>query len=146
MSAPILLVEDNDDDIFFFQRAMKRAALTHPLFVVKDGRQALEYLQGHGHFSDRAKFPVPSFIILDLQLPYLNGMEVLEWIRNQSAFPTAIVIIFTSSHLETEINRAYRLGANSFVVKPASADRLVQVVRQLFGYWLDVNTQAAPLA
>jgi len=140
MNGPILLVEDNDDDIFFFQRAMKRAELTHPLFSVKDGRQAINYLDGVGEFADRAQFPLPCLVVLDLKLPHVSGMEVLKWLRTESAVRGTIVIVFTSSHLETDIQGAYKLGANSFIVKPASADRMLQVVKTLFAYWLDVNS------
>jgi CheY-like chemotaxis protein len=136
---PVLLVEDNKDDVFFFQRAMKRAELLHPLFVVTSGRQAIEYLEGSGPYSDRAQYPIPLLIVLDLKLPQVNGLEVLEWLRTQPAYRSIIVIVFTSSQLESDIRRAYQLGANSFIVKPSSAERTLEVVKRLFSYWLDTN-------
>ncbi len=139
MKKLILLVEDNEHDIFFLQRAFSKAGITSPIEVVNDGRQALEYLQGAGNFADRLRYPVPDLVLLDLKLPELGGLEVLRWIRSRPEFRTLVVVILTSSHLEMDVHRAYVLGANSFLVKTGSLDELVRMSRLVHDYWLELN-------
>src|SRR6476620_1948906 len=119
---PVLLVEDNEDDVFFMQRAFKIAGIANPLMVTEDGQQALDYLAGRGKFSDRARFPLPCMVLLDLQLPLVQGVDVLKWIRSQFEFQTLLVIVFTSSRVDRDIEAAYRCGANSFLVKPPTEE------------------------
>src|ERR1700679_3895436 len=92
----ILLVEDDPNDVFLMQRALKRAEITNPLQVATDGQQAIDYLSGTGKFSDRTQYPLPDLIFLDLKLPYKSGFDVLEWIRSQPALASTSVIILTS--------------------------------------------------
>src|ERR1044071_3180356 len=100
--APILLVEDDEDDVFLMKRALRDACITNPLVVVPDGDQALNYLAARGDFQDRTLYPVPGVIFLDLKLPYKSGHEVLSWIRGQEDFRTLIVIVLTSSEEPTD--------------------------------------------
>ena len=135
----ILLVEDDENDVFFFQRAMNKAGMTHPLQVVRDGQEAISYLQGGGKFSHRAQVPPPGLILLDLKLPFVMGLDVLKWIRQQSGL-APVVIILSSSQQEADIAEAYRLGANAYLVKPAETSDLAEMVRAISDFWLRQNT------
>jgi CheY-like chemotaxis protein len=133
---PILLVEDNEDDVFLMKRALKSAEITAPVHIARDGQEALDYLQGKGPFADRNEFPFPYFVFLDLKLPRKPGLEVLEWIRQDSDRSGLVVIILTSSKEPRDLERANRLGANSYLVKPATALELVEMMRANKNYWL----------
>ena len=139
MSDTILLVEDSADDVFFLKRAFKRAEIKNPVQVVQDGRQALEYLSGANEFADRLKFPLPILVLLDLKLPHMLGLDVLDWIRSQPELQTLPVIVFTSSSERSDLDRAYRSGANSFMVKPSDPDLLLNLAKCFGEYWLRHN-------
>lgn len=137
---PVLaLAEDNADDVFFMKRAMKAAGIANPLEILGDGRQAVEYLAGRGPYADRKAHPLPCLLLLDLKLPLLTGFEVLEWIRGRPETKSLPVIVLTSSGQVKDINRAYELGANSFLVKPSGADNLAGQMRAFRLYWLEQN-------
>ena len=136
----VLLVEDNEDDIFFMRRAFKDAAITNTLRVVEDGQQAIDYLSGLGKFADRNQFPLPSLILLDLKLPRVMGIDVLKWLRSNPALPPIPVVVLTSSLEEPDVDRAYRQGANSYLVKPPNAERLLALAKSLGEYWFEWNT------
>src|SRR5688572_16168770 len=123
----ILQVEDDPNDVYLLQRAMKKVGMTNPIQVASDGQQAIDYLRGAGKFADREKFPLPSLVLLDLKLPHVMGMDVLKWIRQQPGM-ASIVVLLTASGEETEILNAYRLGANGFLIKPAEASKLEDMV------------------
>src|SRR5580765_5095451 len=110
----ILQVDDDANDIFMLQHAMKKVGVTNPLQVATNGQEAIDYLQGAGKFADREKFPFPYLVLLDLKLPYVMGLDVLRWIRQQPPTPM-VVIVLTASAEETDIASAYRLGANGFL-------------------------------
>jgi CheY-like chemotaxis protein len=137
-AATILLAEDNEDDVVLTQRAFKRARVINPLQVVRDGQAVLEYLEGRDAFGDRKKFPIPCLILLDLHMPRKNGFEVLQWIRAHQTFKRLLVVVLTSSRVSPDINKAYDLGANSYLVK-RTADELIEMLRGLQGYWLFLN-------
>lgn len=139
MMPALLLIEDNEDDAFFMRRALKRAGISHPLHHVVDGREAVAYLAGEGDYADRTAHPFPAIVFLDLNLPYKSGLQVLEWIRQQPRFARLVVIALTSSSETVDLSRAYRLGVNSYVVKPPSADQLAEMVRAFKLWWLDLN-------
>jgi DNA-binding response OmpR family regulator len=136
---PILLVEDDENDVFFFQRAMNKAGMNHPLQVARDGQEAIDYLRGVEKFAERAEYPPPCLILLDLKLPFVMGLDVLKWIRQQSNV-ASIVLILSSSREETDIAAAYRLGANGYLVKPAQTSDLGDMVRAVSDFWLKQNT------
>jgi CheY-like chemotaxis protein len=138
-TGPILLIEDNPDDVFFMQRACKSAGVTNPLHVAEDGDKAIEYLSGAGKFADRAIYPLPCLILLDLKLPGRSGLQVLAWLRCQADFATNIVIILTTSREPRDIHEAYRLGANAYLVKPTSPAQLADVVAAIKTFWIDHN-------
>lgn len=139
MSDLILLVEDNEDDVFIMQNAIKRAGIKSPVFVAEDGRKALDYVEGQGPFADRARFPFPQLMLLDLKLPEVHGFDVLRTIRANTALPPLLIIILTSSDQDSDIERAYRSGANSYLVKPPTPDKLAAMVKVLSEYWLQWN-------
>jgi len=139
MTRNVLLVEDDENDIFLFKRAMKLAGWTDPLQVVHDGKQAIDYLSGSEQFSRRDEFPMPVLVLLDLKLPYVNGLEVLKWIRDHPSFKQLAVVMVTSSREEVDVERACRLGANAYVVKPGAAEELVDLVKAIWGFWIKHN-------
>lgn len=145
MNNTILLVEDEEDDVFFMKRAMERLGIIKVLRVVEDGQQAINYLKGTGFYKDRERFPLPGLILLDLKLPEVMGLEVLKWIRQQSCFSSIIVVVLTSSNLASDMNEAYRLGANSYLIKPRDSKKLLGVIKQVKEYWLDLNQRAFEL-
>jgi CheY-like chemotaxis protein len=135
----LLLVEDNEDDAFLMKRSLKTAGMDQPLHVAEDGQQAIDYLAGRGPYADRSKYPLPTFVFLDLKLPFKSGHEVLAWIRNQRELAGIIVVVLTSSNQPADLEEAYRLGANSYVVKPAATEQLVQLAVAFRRYWIDFN-------
>jgi CheY-like chemotaxis protein len=136
---PILLIEDNEDDVFFMKRAFKANGVANPLHVAHSGQEAIDFLEGKEPFADRSLYPAPGLILLDLKLPYLDGFEVLRWIRERPELEIVPVIILTSSNQEKDIETAYRCGANSYLVKPPNADKLAHMVGLLKEYWLTLN-------
>ena len=135
----ILLVEDNEDDVFLMKRALKAAQIANPLFVVEDGQQAVDYLSSTGQFSDRQAHPFPAVVFLDLKLPMKSGLEVLEWIRAQEHLENLVVLVLTSSSEPSDLKRAYSLGANSYLVKPPTANQLLDLAKAFKWYWLEFN-------
>jgi CheY-like chemotaxis protein len=136
----ILLVEDDGNDVLLLEHAFRKANLTNPIYAVNDGEQAIDYLYGRNQYADRQKFPLPILVLLDLKLPRKGGLEVLTWLREQhSALNRIPVVVFTSSRQARDINRAYDLGANSYLVKPADLEKLSDIVKVLDSYWFLLN-------
>jgi CheY-like chemotaxis protein len=135
----VLLVEDEDDDIFFVQKAFEKAGINNRLHVALDGQQAIDYLSGKGQYSDRSTFPLPALVILDLKLPKVWGMDVLKWIRANPALRSLPVVVFTGSDDALDAQRAYRLGANSYFQKPPNLENLYDLVPNLCEFWLKWN-------
>jgi CheY-like chemotaxis protein len=136
---PILLVEDNENDILFMKRMVRVAEITHPLQVVTDGQQAIDYLSGTGKFADRKEFPMPCLILLDLKLPFRSGLEVLAWIREQPNLQPLVVLILSTSRESGDIEQAYRLGANAYLVKPHDVGHLGELMKAVKSFWLTFN-------
>lgn len=134
----ILQVEDDPNDVFFLHHAMRSAGVENPIQVATDGKQAIDYLQGIGKFADRNQYPLPGLILLDLKLPYVMGLDVLKWIRQQSGL-SLVVVLLTASSEEADIATAYRLGANGFLVKPSEATKLEDMARAIKHFWLTHN-------
>src|SRR5882672_1891997 len=144
--ATVLLAEDDPDDILLTQIAFEKARLANPLQVVRDGEEAIAYLNGDGKFADRTQFPLPILLLLDLKMPKKNGFQVLEWLRKQPEIGRLSVAIMTSSDHDPHISRAYQLGADSYLRKPPDADALVALVQRLHAYWLIVNEPLSSFA
>jgi CheY-like chemotaxis protein len=133
---PILLADDDENDVFFMERAFDQAQIPNPVHRVKDGEEAVAYLKGAGKFTDRKKFPLPQFLLLDLKMPRKNGFEVLQWVRQQPGLKRLPIVVLTSSREDPDVNRAYELGANTYLVKPVRPDSLVELVKTITLYWL----------
>ena len=141
----ILIVEDSPDDLLLIRRALDRGQIANPVHVVPDGEEAISYLAGENRYADRARFPVPALVLLDLRLPRKSGFEVLRWIRGHAEISRLPVVVLSSSQAENEIGRAYDLGANSYLVKPVSADALVRLVQAMdFGWMRFTNAPPPP--
>jgi two-component system response regulator len=136
---PILLVEDNPDDIILTKRALKKCNVANDIHVVRDGVEALEYLQGEGAFKDRDTGILPEVILLDLKMPRMGGLELLKSIRSNEKLKLLPVVILTSSKQERDIIESYSLGANSYIQKPVDFSQFVEAVKQLGLYWLVLN-------
>ena len=137
----ILVAEDDPTDAYFFQRAFRRAGLPVTLHFVRDGQEVLDYLQGSGQFADRTLHPRPQLVLLDLNMPRLDGFQVLTWIRKQPSLHHLQVVIFSSSDEPKDISRAHALGANSYLVKPHSMDELMALVGRFKKFWLEHTPQ-----
>lgn len=137
--AAILVVEDSPDDVMLLQRAFKKANLVNPLRVVADGQAAIDYLSGKPPYDDRSQYPMPALMLLDLKLPKRTGHEVLDWVRAQPGLRRLPVAILTSSKESPDINKAYDLGANSYLAKPVDFNALLELVKTLQLYWMIMN-------
>ncbi len=132
----ILLVDDNDDDAFFIEKAFKSAGSLAHVFRCIDGRETLNYLEGKAPFASRGFYPLPDLVLLDLKIPHLSGLDVLKWIREHPLLNRLIVIILTSSAQQRDIDAAYALQANCFLTKPASLTETVEMARAIKACWL----------
>lgn len=121
----ILLAEDSPDDVLLLQHAFKKAGVAHRLEVVCDGIEAMEYLNGENAYADREQHPFPDVLLLDLNMPRMNGFEVLEQVRREPRYSGLMVHVLTASSREADVQRAYALGANSYVLKPSHMSDLV---------------------
>ena len=137
--AVVLLAEDRQDDIFLIQQAFSRAGLTNPLQVVKSGEEAIAYLAGEGKFANRAEYPLPALLLLDLKMPVMDGFEVLRWIRQHESLSGLRVLVLTVSNRISDVNLAYELGANSFLVKPTDFEQTVHLSSLIKDYWLGAD-------
>jgi CheY-like chemotaxis protein len=137
--AAILVAEDREDDIILIRRAFTRARVVNPIHVVRDGEEALAYLKGEGKYANRADYPFPELVLLDLKMPRMDGFEVLRWVRAQPNLRTLRVVVLTSSEDVRDVNLAYQLGANSFLVKPGEFERFLDISHALSGYWMWMN-------
>ena len=135
----ILQVGDEENDVFFMKHAFLETGLTNPLQVVTNGREAINYLSGQGEYADRERFPLPCLVLLDLKLPRVMGLEVLKWVREQPELKTLIVIILSSSQLVPDIEWAYQLGANAYLVKPSTPPELRELATGIKLFWLKLN-------
>jgi CheY-like chemotaxis protein len=135
----ILHVEDDLNDVLLVQRAFRKALVPASIEAVHDGESAVAYLKGENEYRDRDRFPTPALVLLDLKIPRKSGMEVLSWIRDHPQFHRLPVAVLTSSRHEKDINEAYDVGANSYLVKPVGFDALVEMVRAIHIYWLELN-------
>lgn len=132
-NSPILIVEDDDNDAFIVKRALLEAGVTCPLQFSKDGLQAQAYLCGKDLYVDRAQFPLPWLIITDLKMQRMDGLELLEWLRGHSGYIPALVL--SASRQMSDVETAYRLGANAYLVKPTGFRELVDMMRLVLGFW-----------
>src|SRR5205807_4951704 len=133
-------------DVFMITHAFERGCISNPLRVVRDGEEAIAYLNGEGPFADRVAYPVPGLILLDLELPRVNGFEVLRWIRRQPHLEAVRVVVLTASSNVRDVSLAYQLGACSFLVKSVDFQQLVALGRTLTTFWLPTTPEPSSWA
>lgn len=135
----ILLVEDSINDAELTIREMKKHKLVNELFHVKDGEEALDYIFARGPFSDRLIEQRPKLVLLDIQMPKVNGIEVLQQVKADERTRTIPVVMLTSSKEDPDIKRCYELGANSYIVKPVNFEAFTTAIKSIHFYWLLLN-------
>ncbi len=140
----ILYVDDDDNDVLLLKHAVRSAQVCFNVQVVNDPEKATAYLGGQGIYADRKCFPIPELVLLDLKMPRMHGLEVLSWIRSQAGLKRLVVIVLTASNQASEVNRAYELGANSFLVKPVELEALVEMVKGISAYWMKLSERPGP--
>ena len=138
----ILLAEDDPNDVLLFRRAFQRAGFPNRLVVLNDGEDAQRYLKGEGEYGNRTTYPLPVLLLLDLSMPRLGGVELLQWVRTQPDLQHLPVIILTSSTFAPDLAQAYQSGANSFMSKPGDPAEYSAKLKQLLEFWL--NTTRLP--
>jgi CheY-like chemotaxis protein len=137
MAKEILLAEDSPDDELLFKRVMKANRIENPIRVVRDGCEAIAYLEGTGAFADRDAHPLPAILFLDLKMPRADGFDVLEWLKNQAPLKQrTLVVVLTQFGDTQQIRRAYELGANSFFPKPFKKEDLENLIQHYSGHWV----------
>ena len=132
----ILLAEDEEDYVLLLRKAFVEACITSPIHTVSTGKELMAYLQGEGKYASRDEYPLPDLLLLDIKLPGYTGVEVLQWIRLQPGLSGLRVLILTSSEEMKDINEAYRLGANSFLLKPYDFSDLVHLAKVIQEFWM----------
>jgi CheY-like chemotaxis protein len=135
-TGPILVADDDADEVVLLRLAFMKAGLQNPLLAVADGEECLEYLRGDGKFADRSQYPMPQLLLLDLKMPRLNGIQVLTWIRSQPQLKQLPVIVLTGSTFDSDITRAYAAGANSFLPKLLEPAGLASQVKGIVDFWV----------
>jgi CheY-like chemotaxis protein len=135
-SETILLAEDNEDHVLLIKRAFAKANLLNPLQVVNDGQEAIAYLAGEGVYADRSLYPFPGLLLLDLKMPNRDGFDVLKWLRHEKQMPALRIVVLTTSDRVFDMQRAYELGAHSFLTKPVDFRDFVQLGPAIKGQWL----------
>lgn len=138
-SSTFLVVEDEENDVFFLHRTLRNAGVANPVQTVTSGDEAIDYLGATGKFTDRGRFPLPSLMFLDLHLPGKSGLEVLTWMRKKSELSSIVVILLTASKEEASITTAYEIGANSYLVKPPTIDSVKVLIEALAQYTLEID-------
>ena len=140
----ILLVEDNETDVKITLRAFSKVAIKNTIHVVNDGQEALDFMHHEGNYQDKEKFPRPDLILLDINLPKVDGFQVLEELKKDIRFNYIPVVMLTSSRDQEDIARSYRDGAASFIPKPLNYDDFVKVVEGFIFYWNVMNKLPNP--
>ena len=135
----ILMVDDNEDDIDLALRALRETGITEEIFVCRDGEEALDYLFSRGRFAGKPPSELPRLVLLDLKLPKINGLEVLKEIRGSPMLATLPVVMLTSSSRRSDLESAYKSGANSYLIKSTDFGRFKRDIEQMGRYWLGVN-------
>ncbi len=135
----ILLVEDNPDDAEIALRALAKHKIANRIVHVRDGKEALDFLRADGAYADRDRSPKPKLVLLDLKLPRIGGLEVLKAVKGDPELKVIPVVILTSSSEERDLVQSYRLGANSYLVKPVDFDKFGEAMREVGLYWLLLN-------
>ncbi|HLI07557.1 MAG TPA: response regulator [Ktedonobacteraceae bacterium] len=139
-SIVILMADDDEDDILLTQKALRQGKLLNELYCVRDGEELLDYLLHRGDYSDASKAPRPGVILLDLNMPRKDGREALREIKANPDLNDIPIVVFTTSKAEEDIYRTYKLGVNSFITKPVTFERLIEVMQMIGKYWFEIVT------
>ena len=143
-SHPIVLVaEDREDDVLMLQRAFTQLGFNVPVQYVRNGEEAIAYLAGRGRFANRVEHPLPDLLLLDLKMPRKSGFDVLEWVQSQPSLSRLRTVVLTTSDDIFEVNRAYQLGAASFLTKPLHFSEFRDTIQAVYNYWLALNRPAS---
>jgi CheY-like chemotaxis protein len=137
-SMPILMADDDKDDRMMTEKALRKNRVINPIRFLEDGEELVEYLKRTGRYADPQKSPRPCFILLDLNMPRMDGRKALEIIKADPELKKIPVVVLTTSKAEEDIVRTYKLGANSFITKPVNFEGLVSVMESLKNYWLEI--------
>ena len=141
----VLIAEDDNGHIFLLRRAFEQFGHAGAIQYVRDGEEAVAYLAGEGKFHRRSEFPLPDFLLLDLKMPRMNGLEVLAWIRAQPGLAQLRTVVLTTSGDLRDIRKTYEFGASSFLTKPVNFSEFKDTIQALFNYWLTLNKSAPSL-
>src|SRR5438067_2238133 len=135
----VLLAEDREDDILLIQKAFEAGGISCVLQVARDGEEVIDYMEGRGRYSDRDEYPLPDLLLLDIKMPKMDGFEVLKWMRAQPELKSLRIVVLTSSSDIRDVNVAYRLGANSFMVKEWDFANVLHLSKVIREYWLNLS-------
>ncbi len=142
--SPVLLAEDDPNDVLLVRRAFQENQTLNPVHAVGNGEEAIQYLAGEGQFADRSAFPFPALFLLDLKMPVKDGLEVLRWLHEHPDIPSKLpVVVLSSAELPNETQMAYAMDIQACIVKPLSYSELREKIRILKEYWLDYEARAA---
>jgi CheY-like chemotaxis protein len=132
---PILIAEDDENDALILERALRKVGFVNPFRFCRDGVEVLNYLRGEGPYQNRDEFPFPRILIMDLKMPKMGGLEILKWLYDHPECNLIPKIVFTASRQASDIQEAYKWGANSYLVKPGGYEALTQMLKLFFDYW-----------
>jgi CheY-like chemotaxis protein len=132
---PILIAEDDENDAIILERALRRVGFSNPFRFCRDGTEVVAYLRGEGEYQDREKFPFPRILITDLKMPKMGGIEILKWLYHHPECNLIPKVVLSASKHASDIQEAYKWGANSYLVKPGGYEGLTQVMKLFFDYW-----------
>lgn len=133
---PILLAEDNPDDVVITERALKKSGVQNELYIARDGEEAIQFLKKKGEYRDA---PTPALVLLDLKMPKIDGFGVLEEIKKDDDTKSIPIIILTTSGRDKDVERAYKLGCNSYIIKPVNSEKFIKTLEDIRNYWLTVS-------
>jgi CheY-like chemotaxis protein len=140
LNEPLLVVEDSNEDFRMLQRLMRRLAVQNPIYRCTNGDEVLEFLYQEGNYQDPDRAPRPSVILLDLNLPGIDGRDILERLKQDSSLRKIPIVVFTTSSNPKDIELCYQKGANGYLIKPINAQELQKTIQAFVNYWLEANT------
>lgn len=140
LNEPLLVVEDSNEDFRMLQRLMRRLAVPNPIYRCTNGDEVLEFLYQEGNYQDPDLAPRPSVILLDLNLPGIDGRDILERLKQDQSFREIPIVVFTTSSNPKDIELCYQKGANGYLIKPMDAQELQKTIQAFVDYWLEINT------
>jgi CheY-like chemotaxis protein len=140
----ILLADDSKDDLEMVQGALKNLGISNPVFVTTNGNQVIDYLTGTGIYADRNSFPLPTVLLLDLNMPGADGFDVLQWCKTHPELEGLLIVVLSGHHGMREVNQAYALGADAFIFKPCREADLLNLIRSFPDHWIQHPPPESP--